>query len=104
LQPIGSAVQSRDRETAKSRLPIFHARAGRYGWLSYVSHRVLFAFPPTSLLMAVLSRVHTLGLQCVVVGPVWPDQPWWHWVAGLQKAKRLALGKVQACICKGESG
>jgi hypothetical protein len=78
-------------------------QVGRDG-LTFVSHLVLYAFPPTSVLMPLLSRVHSLGLRCVVVGPAWPDQPWWHWVAGLPARKRCTLGKVQSCIVPGESG
>jgi hypothetical protein len=72
--------------------------------LVFVSHLVLYAFPPASVLMPLLSRVNNLGLRCVVVGPVWPDQPWWHWVAALPASKRCKLGKVQSCIAPGESG
>jgi Reverse transcriptase (RNA-dependent DNA polymerase) len=71
-------------------------QVGRDGLL-FVSHLVLYAFPPSSVLMPLLSRVHNLGLRCVVVGPVWSDQPWWHWVAALPASKRCKLGKVQSC-------
>ncbi len=101
-----STVQSNPHTAEKLQAvsPYFMpGQVGRDG-LMFVSHLVLYAFPPTSVLMPLLSRVHNVGLRCVVVGPVWPDQPWWHWVAGLPDSKRCPLGKVQSCIAPGESG
>ena len=49
-----------------SSIDIFHAQASRGDGLMFASHMVLYAFPPAGVLMSLLSRVHRLGLRCVV--------------------------------------
>jgi hypothetical protein len=60
----------------------------------------LYAFPPTSLMLPLLSRVVELGLRVVVVGPAWPTAPWWSLVVNQPK---LELGLVANCIKPGQS-
>jgi Reverse transcriptase (RNA-dependent DNA polymerase) len=101
-----SAVQY-DLDTGKQLLavsPYYMENQVGHDGLVYVSDLVMFAFPPTSLLMPLLGRVVRLGLKCVVVGPVWSERPWWHWVAALPASNRQALGSVKSCISTGLSG
>jgi hypothetical protein len=72
------------------------------GWdgLQFVSQKRLYAFPPTSLMLPLLSRVIELGLRVVVVGPAWPSAPWWSLVV---KKPMLELGLVANCIKPGQS-
>jgi hypothetical protein len=72
------------------------------GWdgLQFSSKKRLYAFPPSNLLLQLMSRVVTLGLQAVIVGPVWPAAPWWPLVVD---KPFLELGLVANCIRPGQS-
>jgi hypothetical protein len=69
--------------------------------LTFTSAKVLFAFPPSALLSALIPRAIKLGLKMVVVVPQWKEAEWWPLVSSLPT---IECGKVQACVMAGESG
>jgi Reverse transcriptase (RNA-dependent DNA polymerase) len=69
--------------------------------LTFTSNQVLFAFPPSALLAAVIARAIKLRLRMVVVMPQWEEAEWWPLVSSLPT---IVCGKVQACVVPGESG
>jgi hypothetical protein len=73
------------------------------GWdgLKFVSQKRLYAFPPTALLTRLISRVESLGLQTIIVGPAWEGAPWWPLVVNKDK---LYLGTVKDCLAQGRGG
>lgn len=75
-------------------------RAGIDG-LTFSSSKVLFAFPPTAILPALIPRAVKLGLRVVVIVPVWVQAPWWPLVSGL---RTISCGKVRHCVLAGEAG
>jgi hypothetical protein len=72
--------------------------------LSFMALGVLYAFPPSSVLLPLLGRIKRLGLKAVVIGPVWPCEQWWTFVAALPQEKRMNIGRVKDCVVPGRSG
>ena len=75
-------------------------RVGTDG-LTFSSARVLYAFPPSAVLMSLIARVRKLGLKVVLVLPCWPQAPWWPLVCEYQY---WSCGKVQDCVISGQAG
>jgi hypothetical protein len=69
--------------------------------LTFNSPKVLYAFPPSALLQALVPRAVKLGLKIVLIVPVWPSAAWWPLIKDQQM---ISCGKVRECIMKGESG
>jgi Reverse transcriptase (RNA-dependent DNA polymerase) len=69
--------------------------------LRFNSTKVLYAFPPSALLRALIPRAVKVGLRVVLIIPVWPEQPWWPLVCHLPT---IDLGTVRNCVCAGEAG
>jgi Reverse transcriptase (RNA-dependent DNA polymerase) len=66
--------------------------------LTFKSTKVLYAFPPTALLRALVPRVVALGLKVVLIIPVWRQAEWWPLVCALPT---MRCGKVRHCVVAG---
>jgi Reverse transcriptase (RNA-dependent DNA polymerase) len=69
--------------------------------LTFTSSRVMFAFPPSALLAALIPRAIKLQLRMVVVVPQWKETEWWPLVASLPT---IECGMVSTCVLAGEAG
>jgi Reverse transcriptase (RNA-dependent DNA polymerase) len=69
--------------------------------LTFTSTRVMFAFPPSALLAALIPRAIKLQLRMVVVMPNWTEAEWWPLVASLPTVE---CGMVSTCVLAGEAG
>jgi hypothetical protein len=68
--------------------------------LTFHSTQVLYAFPPTALLRALVPRIVALGMRVVLIIPVWPHAEWWPLVCSLQT---VSCGKVRHCVAAGQA-
>jgi Reverse transcriptase (RNA-dependent DNA polymerase) len=68
--------------------------------LTFRSTKVLYAFPPTALLPALVPRVVALGLRVVLIIPVWTQAEWWPLVCALPT---VSCGKVRHSVVAGEA-
>jgi hypothetical protein len=81
--------------------PYFCTRRVGVDGLCFRSDKILYAFPPTALLKALIPRAVKLGLRVVLVVPVWPQQSWWPLVCSLPT---IRCGQVRDCVVAGEAG
>jgi hypothetical protein len=81
--------------------PYFCAKRVGVDGLKFRSDKILYAFPPTALLKALIPRAVKIGLKVVFVVPVWPQQAWWPLVRSLPT---ISCGRVRDCVVAGEAG
>jgi hypothetical protein len=62
--------------------------------------QVLYAFPPTALLRAIVPRIVAVGMTVVLIKPVWPHAEWWPLVCALPS---VSCGKVRHCVVAGKA-
>lgn len=69
--------------------------------LSFVTDKLIYAFPPPGLIPKYLRLIKTCRLSCVVIVPEWKTSLWWPLV---ENRERCCLGPVKACIQTGKAG
>lgn len=69
--------------------------------MTFSCPKVLYAFPPSALLRALIPRIQKLGLKVVLIVPVWNQAEWWPLVAD---RPAMQCGQVQDCVIPGEAG